>query len=256
MFVDTHAHLTFEPLSDVIDGVLTRAQASKVNQIITIGIDPASHCQALALAESQPMVYAGLGFHPYAADKVSPASLTLLKEQLAHPQVVALGEIGLDYLKSPVAHDIQQQALIAQVELAQALDLPIIIHNREAIEDILTCLQPLAPLKGVMHCFTGSQREAERCLALGLHLGFNGIITFPSARDVQQVVPELPLEKILLETDCPYLAPQPVRGQTNAPEYIPHIATKIAELRGISVEEVGRQTTANARRLFGLGEDK
>jgi TatD DNase family protein len=252
MLIDTHAHLTFDVLRDVKDVVLAEAHAAGVGKMITIGIDRAEQARAIGYVDGVNHVWMALGFHPYEAETVTDADLALLDERLTHPRVVAVGEMGLDYLKGPADHDRQKAVFEAQLDLARTHDLPIVIHNREAIDDILAVLERRAPVRGVMHSFTGTADQAARVLDLGLTIGVNGIVTFSNAKELQAAVQTIPLDRLILETDCPFLAPHPYRGQTNAPKYIPVIADKVAELLGTTPEAVAKQTTQNAEVLFGI----
>jgi TatD DNase family protein len=185
MLIDTHAHLTFEALLTDKSVVLAEAAAAQVRKIITIGIDVSEHERAIEYVADVDNVWLALGFHPYEAETVTDVHLTQLRDQLGHPRSVAVGEMGLDYLKGPADHERQKQVFRAQVELARELNLPIIIHNREAIDDIIAMLEPFAPIHGVLHSFTGTAEQAARLLALGLMIGINGIVTFSNAKELQ-----------------------------------------------------------------------
>lgn len=252
-YLDSHAHITLEPLSTEQPEVVKRASEQSVTRIINIGIDAEQHQKTISTIEQFNPVFGVLGFHPYEAASASERSLSLLKEQLTHPKILALGEIGLDYYHGPEDHELQKRAFRVQVELALELNLPVVIHSREAIDDILSLLAEYPEARVLMHSFTGNIEQAKRILSAGYLIGINGIATYNSAKDLQQAVTEvIPLERIVLETDCPYLAPQLVRGKTNEPQYIPMIAEHVAKLKQTDVETVAKFTTQNAERFFDL----
>lgn len=260
MFFDSHCHLSDERLFAQLPAVLQRAGDAQVNQILSIAVDLADAAQVQRLSDGK-RVFASVGVHPASAltwDETSPARLMTL----AHGRgVVAIGECGLDYVYDDAHPDHpgatrarQAQVFEAQLVAAARLQLPVIIHNRDADEDVLAILRKHRPklAGGVFHCFGGDWALAQRVLELDFHLGFTGIVTFKNAPELQEVAAKCPLERMLIETDAPYLAPVPHRGQTNEPSFVPFVAQKIAELRGVEREEIGRFTTENARQLFGL----
>ena len=251
-FFDSHAHLTSTPLIEQIDEVMKRADEAEVKNIITIGTDLTYNQKAIDLAHRFPNVYAAVGLHPEDVFAVTDELMTSLQDQAGQDKVVAIGECGLDYVRGPEDHVTQQQLFAAQVTLARELNLPLIIHSRDAFTDLVPILDLSGERKGVLHCFSGTLEQAQHFLDCGWYLGFTGIVTFKNAQSLQEVAARVPLDRMLLETDCPYLAPQPVRGQTNEPAYIPMVAAKIAELRGIPVDEVAEATTANTKKLFGI----
>ncbi|HNT30070.1 MAG TPA: TatD family hydrolase [bacterium] len=251
-FIDTHSHLTYPPLSDNPEAVIQRAVQQQVETILTIGTDIADNERVLSLAEKFPSVWAAVGLHPNDTHALDATQWEFFEEQVQHERVVAIGECGLDYLKGPADHELQKQICIKQIKTAQKHDLPLIIHTRESMEDMLKILTNCQPVRGVLHCFSGTVEQAHQAITLGFLIGFNGIVTFPNAKDIQKVAQEIPLSSILLETDCPYLAPQPVRGKTNEPQYIPMIADHIARLKRITRDEVAEQTSINAKNLFKL----
>jgi len=255
--IDSHCHLDNEQFDADRDAVVERALAAGVQYMVAIGTGegPPDLQAGIRLAESYPCLYATVGIHPHDAAKALPEHYTQLAELLRHPKVVALGEIGLDYhydFSPPLA---QRAAFLAQMDVARAARRPIVIHTREAWDDTLTLLdshwRPTG-LGGIMHCFSGGPAEAERCLDLGFHLSFGGIVTFPKALDVHAAARLVPAERLLIETDAPYLAPVPRRGKRNEPAFIVDTARRIAELRGVGVEEIATVTAANFRRLCGL----
>jgi len=286
MLADTHAHLDARAFDDDRDDVIARAWAAGLGAIVSVGADVASSRQAAALARDHSSVYAAAGIHPHEASSAAPNALADLECLCQETRVVAIGEVGLDFHYNFSPPQVQRQVFIAQLELAGRLGRPVIVHDREAHEDTLAILRDwvgghgrdlAAPpdsgslsdlptsshsgpavrcghegLRGVLHCFSGDAPMAEEVMALGFCLSFGGPVTFQNARRLQGLVRQLPLERILLETDCPYLAPHPHRGKRNEPAYVGLVAASIAELKGIAIEEVAATTTSNAARLFGL----
>ncbi len=255
MFIDTHAHLQDARFDENFEEVLAYADEMNVKKIICSGSSLPTSIEAAAIAENYPMVYASVGVHPQDVDKLDRKGLTTL-ENLAknNKKVVAIGEIGLEYLDGCPDKEIQKEAFLNQIKLANKLGLPIVIHCREAVGDCLQILEENKALLcgGTFHCFSESYESAQRVLALGLHISVGGVVTFKNAKRLQEVVTKLPLERLILETDCPWLAPEPNRGKLNQSGYIPYIAEKVAQLKGVSVSEVMVKTTENARRLFKL----
>ncbi|ACX53191.1 hydrolase, TatD family [Ammonifex degensii KC4] len=253
--IDTHCHLNDPRLEADLPEVLARARQAGVKVMIVVGYDLASSAKAVALAEREKDLYATVGVHPHDAAKVPPDYLERLRSWAKTGKVVAVGEIGLDFYRnlSPPAR--QREVFLAQLHLARELSLPVVIHCRDAYDELYSLLKgEKSELEGVLHCFSGTWREAERFLALGFYLSFAGTITFPRSDSLAEVVARMELERLLLETDAPYLAPVPHRGKRNEPAYLVHIARKVAEIRGMRVEEVAAASAASARRLFGLKE--
>jgi len=254
--IDTHCHLDMDAYKDDFDAVITSAAQCGVTRIITIGIDVASSEAAVRLSELYPNVYATVGIHPHDATQASPQGLEQLAHLAAHKKVVGYGEIGLDYFKDYAPRAIQIEAFAHQLHLAQELNLPVIIHDREAHEDTLRMLKEAGPFpqKGVMHCFSGDIQLARATLDLGFFISIPGVATFANAPNLREVIKEVDLERLLLETDGPFLAPVPFRGKRNEPKLMLYTAQMVAELKQISLEEVACATTANAVRLFHLPE--
>lgn len=253
--IDTHAHLDSERYDSDREAVIRRALNAGV-QIITMGTDLESSAQAVELARRYGL-YAAVGVHPHEAkryvraEQLAPDALARLEELLGEERVVAVGEIGLDYFKEYSHRDAQHAALRAQLELAERCDKPVVLHNRDSERDLLQILGDY-DVEGVLHSFTGDRALAERVLELGLYLGVNGIVTFPKSGALREAVQAIPLDRLLIETDSPYLAPVPHRGKRNEPLYVRDVAAYLARLRGITFEELARATTANARELFQL----
>lgn len=261
MLVDTHLHLDFHQFDDDRDAVVDRATEAGVTQMITIGTDLPSSRAAVALAERYPGVFAAVGVHPNdGADWDASETPAALRALAAHPKVVAIGEIGLDYYWERVPHDHQARVFRAQLELAAELDLPVVIHDRDAHADLMTILRRWVSdatprrRRAVLHFFSGDRSMADEALALGFFLGVDGPVTYKNASELQALVAGLPLDRLLIETDAPFLTPQPFRGRRNEPAYVVEVARKVAELQGRSLGEVARQTTHNAQVLFGLVE--
>ncbi len=252
--VDSHCHLDNKEFDPDRDDVIRRAVDAGVARMVAVGTGegPPDLEAAVRLADRYPEFYATVGIHPHDAAKASDADLARLRELLGHPRVVALGEIGLDYHYDFSPRDTQQAVFREQMSIAREAGKPIVIHTREAWDDTFALLEEQwAPhsVGGIMHCFSGGPGEARRSLDLGFHLSFGGIVTFPRADDIRQAALDAPADRILVETDAPYLAPVPKRGKRNEPAFVVHTAAKIAALRGVAVDELARQTTANFERL-------
>lgn len=251
MFIDVHAHLYEGDPEEII----TSARERNVQKIVCASSDVETMQKAVALANKYEQVFATVGVHPQDVEIFDENVISLMEKLSQNPKVVAIGEIGLDYHFDGPSHDRQKEVFIEQLKLASRLNLPIQIHIRDAMEDALKILEKnLQLLKrgGVVHCFSGTKSDAQKIIDLGLDFTIGGVCTFKNAKSLQEVVAWLPLEKIMLETDSPYLAPEPVRGSKNSSKNIPYIAEKIAKLKNITVEEVARQTTENVKRVFGI----
>ncbi len=265
--VDSHCHLDLAQFDEDRVAVLERARGAGVGLIVIPGIDLAQCRGALALAEATPEVYVALGVHPNSSGTFGPTSVDELRALAAHPKVVAIGEIGLDYYWDRVTPEQQAVAFRAQLALAAGVGLPVIIHNRDASDDVAAILEewtaseefrnsPLAarPYTGVLHAFGGDVPLAERAYAWNFVLGIAGPVTFKNARQMHALIPQLRPERLLIETDAPYLTPHPQRGKRNEPGYVALVAEKLAELSGASVAEVAERTSRTALEFFGLQE--
>ncbi len=254
MLTDTHAHLYFDRFDDDRDVVIERAFEQGVEKIINIAIDIETSQRCIELAEQHKGLFATVGIHPNDASKLDEANLAALRELSHHRKVAAIGEIGMDFYWDTCPRTMQEQAFRRQIRLAKETGLPIVIHNREAGRAILDVLKSEGTdgLAGVFHCFSESAAIAETVLALGFHISFTGNVTFKNST-LPAVAEIVPLERLLLETDCPFLAPAPKRGKRNEPAYVVHIAEKLAEIKGVTSAEIAAQTTRNAHELFGLG---
>jgi TatD DNase family protein len=253
--IDSHCHLDSAEFNDDRDAVIERALAAGVEHMMAIGTGngPPDLEAAVRLADKHPAFYATVGIHPHDAAKAGPNDFKRLAELLAHPKVLAVGEIGLDYHYDFSPRDAQKSAFIEQMEIAAQFKRPIVIHTREAWDDTLALIeQHWTPhsIGGIMHCFSGGPDEGRRAIALGFYLSFGGILTFPRALAVQEAAKSAPRDRILIETDAPYLAPVPKRGKRNEPALMVHTARKLSELRGESYDEICAATTANFRRLL------
>jgi TatD DNase family protein len=251
--------LIFDSFKDDRQEVVHRARKVPIIRILTPAIDLETSHAAVQLAERYPEVYAAVGIHPNSCEKWAPHSLDELRRLAQHSKVVAIGEIGLDYYRNPGLSPLQRDIFRAQLSLAAELNLPVIIHNRDAIEDLFEILEKwvydigvdnIKDRPGVIHSFSGSDEIAEHILSLGFYIGISGPVTFKSARDLQEVVRFIDLDRVLIETDAPFLTPHPHRGKRNEPGYVIEVARKIAELRSLSLSMVAETTTANAERLF------
>jgi len=256
--IDTHCHLNFNRFDEDRDEIVARATAAGVKRIIIPAIDIETANQALELSEQYDGVFVAVGIHPNDTADFDESLLAQVKNLANHPKVVAIGEIGLDYHWDKSPKEKQFVAFKSQLNLASELELPVIIHNREASEDVMHILEDWAQnlpdsinnRPGVLHSFSAPQKIAERVLARGFYLGFTGPITFKKADDLRQIAAIIPNDRILVETDAPFLTPQPYRGKRNEPSYIPYIVEKLAEIKSIGIDEMAVITTENAKRLF------
>lgn len=251
--IDSHAHLDDPRFDGDRQDILARSRSAGVSAIVCVGSDFASSRRAVTLANEEPDLYAAVGVHPHEAAEVVPRMWDGLRLLTANKKVVAWGEIGLDFHYNFSPPDIQKDVFRRQLELAGECDLPVIVHDREAHRETMAILRDFPGLKGiVLHCFSGGREMAEECLARGYYLGIGGTLTYPRNEALREIVRVSPVERLLLETDCPYLAPQPWRGKRNEPAYLTAVVEKIAEIKEIASEDVAAATTANARRFFNL----
>lgn len=250
-WIDTHCHLDF--LDDPVESVLDRARSGRVAAVITIGTDLNSSEKAARLASELDGVYAAVGIHPHDASQLDDEALTRLQELASGDRVVAIGECGLDYYRDRSPRGVQVVAFVKQIELAKQLDIALVIHMREAHADVFSLLTEHGPPPHlVFHCFSGGAEEVERALELGAFISFAGNVSFPSAHDLREAARATPLDRILVETDAPFLTPVPHRGKPNEPVYVVHVGGALAEILDISLDEVAAATSFNARRLFRL----
>lgn len=254
MFFDSHCHLTAEQFDADREAVIQRALDAGVTRILTLATDVASSRAVIALAERYAGVYAAVGIHPESVSRAELDDLVVLREMAGHEKVVAIGEIGLDYYWDKTTSDLQQNFFEKQLELAAELKLPVAIHDREAHDAIIETLERKREMqvRGVLHAFSGDAAMAAKAFDLGFVVSFGGPITFKNNNHAPDLIRALPLEKMLVETDAPYLAPHPLRGKRNEPAHVIRVTERIAELKGLSSEQVATQTTINAQTLFGI----
>lgn len=253
MLFDTHAHLDDRAFDEDRQTLLADLPAQGLTLVMNPGCSLESSRNASALAERYDYIYAAVGSHPDAADEVDEGVLDAYREMCRkNPKIKAIGEIGLDYHYEDIPRQLQIKAFRAQMELAQELNLPVIIHDREAHEDSLQVLRDFPDVTGVFHCYSGSAEMARQLVDRGWYIGFTGVLTFKNARKAVEVAASIPLERVVLETDCPYMSPEPFRGKRNDPGKIYRMAEKLAEIRGLSLEEIQKITVENGKRLYRI----
>lgn len=253
MIFDTHAHYDAEQFNEDRDELLASMPDQGVCNIVNVGATLEGCRASIEFAKKYPFIYAAVGVHPDEVGSLNEENFAQLEEWCKEEKVVAVGEIGLDYYWDNEAHDVQKKWFIRQIELARKLNLPINVHSRDAAEDTFQIIKDYGKgLKGIIHCFSGSKEMAVEYVKLGYHIGIGGVVTFKNGKKLKQVVEAIPLESIVLETDCPYLAPDPYRGKRNNSSYIKYVAEEIARLKGVTCEEVLEQTEKNARYVYNL----
>ncbi|PFG04122.1 TatD family hydrolase [Bacillus sp. es.034] len=254
MLFDTHVHLNAEQFDEDLEEVLSRAREAGVGKMVVVGFDRPTINRAMELIGQYDFLYAAIGWHPVDAIDMNDEDLAWIEELSQHPKVVAIGEMGLDYHWDKSPKDVQKEVFRKQIQLAKKVKLPIVIHNREATQDIVDILREegAEEVGGIMHCFSGSPEIAQECVEMNFYISLGGPVTFKNAKKPKEVAKEIPLEKLLIETDCPYLAPHPYRGKRNEPAYVKLVAEQIAELKEVSLEEVEKITTENAIKLFNI----
>ena len=252
MLFDTHAHLNDPAFDADREAVLLGLREKGVEYVMNVGCCLESSKDCIAMAEKYPFVYASVGTHPDSAQEVNEEVLEQYRQMAQHPKVLAIGEIGLDYYYETVPRETQQKAFRMQMELARELKMPVIIHERDAHDDGMRIVKEFKDVTGVFHCYSGSAEMARQLVNMGWYIGFTGVLTFKNARKAVETAQRIPLDRIVLETDCPFMAPEPFRGKRNDSGYLYRMAEKLAEIRGISVEEVHAVTTENAKRLYRM----
>jgi len=261
--IDTHTHLDFSQFDEDRDQVIERATNEGITHIVTVGFDLDSSRQAVALSESYANLWACVGIHPHEASQVNRQALSSLRELSGHHKVVAVGEIGLDYYRDRSPRGVQRRAFRQELDLAMEVGKPVVIHDRAAHHDVMDIIRAwteatrssgaeLQPPLGVVHCFSGDLTMADELFQLGFYTSIAGPVTFPNARRLQELVGRLPLEKLLIETDCPFLSPHPYRGKRNEPANVRSVARRIAEIKDMPLGRISRTTTENAYRVFRL----
>lgn len=252
MLIDSHAHLEMEQFDNDRQEVIERACLAGVEYIITVGTNPAFGEKAISIAKQYKNIFVSLGIHPHEAATADDKSLAQMAEFARQPEVVAYGEIGLDFFRNLSPREKQIEVFSRQLEIARDLSLPVVIHDRDAHEQVLQLVRSSGVQRGVFHCFSGDYALAQKCLDLGFYLSIPGTVTFDKAVKISDVVKKVPLEFLLLETDCPFLAPVPYRGRRNEPSFIIHTAKKVAQIKSLRWEDVADTTTRNALNLFRL----
>ncbi len=252
MIFESHAHLDDKRFDEDRDLVINSLKEYNIDKVINIGADMRSSKNTYDLTTKYDFIYGAVGIHPHAAKEVKEDDMEILKEYTKNPKIVAIGEIGLDFYYDYSDRDAQRFWFKRQLQLANELEKPVIIHSRDASEECYEIVTKSKISKGVVHCFSGSVEMAKKYINLGLLIGIGGVITFKNAKKLLEVVDSIPIESILLETDCPYLSPEPYRGKRNSPIYLPAIVKKVSEIKQISVEEVEKITYCNTMSLFGL----
>mgnify|MGYP001018243024 CR=1 FL=1 len=257
MIFDTHAHYDDEQFNEDRVELLNSMEEQGVGTIVNVSAAYNSCRKVIALAKEYPFVYAAVGIHPDEVGCLNEENFAQMKELFKEEKVVAVGEIGLDYYWDNEPREVQKKWFIRQLELARELDLPVLTHSREAAADTMEIMKEHGQgLRGIIHCYSYSLEMAKEYVKMGYYIGIGGVVTFKNAKKLKETVQEIPLESIVLETDCPYLAPEPFRGKRNCSLYISYVAEKIAELKGISAEEVIRQTEENAKQLYQIDESR
>ena len=252
MLFDTHAHMDDRAFDTDRHELLSGLAQQQVELVMNPGCSLQSSYNAVKLAETYPFVYAAVGSHPDAADEICDEVLEQYRKLCSHEKVKAIGEIGIDYHYEDIPRQLQKQAFRAQMALAREVDLPVIVHERDAHEDGLKIVKEFPEVTGVFHCFSGSAELARQLVELGWYIGFTGVLTFKNARRAIEAVQAIPLERIVLETDCPYMAPEPFRGKRNHPGYLFRMAEKLAEIKDVPLETIHRVTLENGKRLYRI----
>ncbi|WP_054861441.1 MULTISPECIES: TatD family hydrolase [Gracilibacillus] len=254
MLFDTHVHLNVAQFEEDREEVIKRARDAGIEHMVIVGFDNETIPKAIELAEEHDFIYAAVGWHPVDAIDMTEEDLLRIEQLANHPKVVAIGEMGLDYHWDKSPKDVQKEVFRKQIRLAKKVQLPIIIHNREATKDIIKILQEekANEVGGIMHCYNDSTDYLDACLAMNFYISLGGPVTFKNAKLPKEVAIAVPEDRLLIETDCPFLAPHPNRGKRNEPAYVRLVAEKIAELRGVDYDSICKITTENAKRFFGI----
>ncbi len=252
MLFDTHAHMNDPAFDADREEMILGLKEKDIEAVMNVGCCLASSKDCIAMAEAHPFVYASVGTHPDAADEVNEDVIEAYRTMAQHPKVLAIGEIGLDYYYETIPRQTQQKAFRMQMSLARELNMPVIVHERDAHDDAMRIIKEFKDVTGVFHCYSGSAEMARQLVNMGWYIGFTGVLTFKNARKAVETAERIPLDRIVLETDCPFMAPEPFRGKRNDPGYLHRMAERLAEIRGISVEEVHTATTENAKRLYRM----
>lgn len=254
MLIDSHAHLDDRRFNKDRDKLIKSLKQNDISLVINIGADVSTSIKSVKLAEKYENIYAAVGVHPHSAKEMDDSTIEVLRAFAKRDKVVAIGEIGLDFHYDNSPRDVQRKRFIEQIGLAKELDLPIVVHSRDADQETFDILKEEADekLRGVLHCYSGNAEMAKEYIDLGFYISLAGPVTFKNARKPKEVAKSVPIDKLLIETDAPYLTPEPHRGKRNEPIYVRHVASMIAELRDMSFEDVGRITSENTKRLFNI----
>ena len=257
MLFDTHAHYDDEKFQKDRYEIIGQAHTEGVSYIINAATDIASSVESISLAQEFPFVYAAVGIHPHNVGEINDNTLVTIADFATNKRVVAIGEVGLDYYYNHATREVQKYWLAKQIHMAKNLNLPLIIHDRDAHEDTMNLLksQEAKTVGGVLHCYSGSVEMARELIKMNFYIGIGGSVTFKNAKTILEVAAFVPDDRLLIETDCPYMTPEPFRGKRNDSRYIRYVAEKIAQIRGLSLEELARLTTENAKRLFKIRQD-
>ena len=250
--IDTHSHINFEDYKENFDGFIQELKDNEIENVIIPGVEPSTFDEIIVLCEKYNILYGALGVHPSEAKTYSEKAEQEIIKNCNHKKIVAIGEIGLDYYWEQETKELQKEVFRKQLKIAEELQIPVLIHDREAHEDTFNILEEFNLKDVVFHCFSGNAEFAKKCINKGYYIAIGGVVTFKNAKDLKEVAKITPLDKLLLETDAPYLAPVPYRGKLNSPAYLKYIAQEIANLKEIDIEEVKKQTTLNAQRIFGI----
>ena len=250
--IDTHSHINFDDYKDNFASFLQDIKENEVESVIIPGVEPSTFDEIINYCEKNEMLYGAIGIHPSEARTFNKESEQRIYELAQHNKVLAIGEIGLDYYWEQETKELQKEVFRKQLKIAEELNLPVLIHDREAHEDTFEIIQEFNLKDVIFHCFSGNAEFAQKCINKGYYIAIGGVVTFKNAKDLKEVAKLVPLEKLVLETDAPYLAPVPFRGKLNTPAYLKYIAQEIANIKEINVELVKEQTTLNAKRIFGI----
>ena len=253
MYFDTHAHYDDKRFNDDRDELLRSMESAGIRLILNSASSLRSARFSLKMADSYPFIYASVGVHPHDSKSMTDDTVSDLEKLSSHPKAMAVGEIGLDFHYDFSPRDVQKKRFREQLELAMQIKKPVIIHERESLSDTMEIISDYRDLTGVFHCFSGSWEVAKIILDMGWYLSFTGVITFKNARRVLEVLEKIPADRMMLETDCPYMSPEPMRGRRNSSLHLPYIAEKIAEVRGITLDDVAELTMNNGLQFFGIG---
>ena len=250
--IDTHSHINFEDYRENFDNFIEKLKNNEIDNVIIPGVEPSTFDEIISLCEKYDMLFAAIGVHPSEAKTYTNETEKTIYEKCKNNKVIAIGEIGLDYYWEQETKELQKEVFRKQLNIAQELQIPVLIHDREAHEDTFKILQEFKLKDVVFHCFSGSAEFAKKCIDKNYYIAIGGVVTFKNAKDLKEVPKIVPLYKLLLETDAPYLTPVPYRGKLNSPAYLNYIAQEIANIKEKDVEKVKKQTTINAQKLFGI----